>query len=434
MNLNKLKKVFVEFCRLLLGITFVFSGITKAIDPVGGAIKIADYLVAFKLDALKELSLFLSINLSAFEFTLGVCLLAGVYRRYSAWGVLLTMGFMTPLTLYLALFNPVSDCGCFGDALVISNWQTFAKNVVLLAASLVFWRHNQHVTRGFSRRAYWFVPLWGYLFACGFAWHNYQHLPLIDFRPYKIGVNIQAERTIPADAPQDEYRYAFIYEKDGVKKEFGLEEAPTADSTWTFVESKTELVKPGYVPPIHDFIIHTLEGEEVTDQLLEEPRPLLLLIAPHLAEAEDHHIDNINNAYDYSLEHNIGFYCLTASTEEEIAKWEELTGAEYPYLQADATLLKTMVRANPGMMLLQEGTILMKWHSSDIPGEEEWPALLSSYSEGNPTAKTQEERRLLTNILTFTVPLSLIWLYDLFRHRLRARKREKQKKAETEID
>ena len=432
MNRQSLSKILVEASRLLLGAVFVFSGAAKAVDPQGGAIKIADYLVAFGLDSLKELSLFLAFNLSAFEFALGATLLSGVYRRYASWLTLLMMGFMTPLTLYLALFDPVSDCGCFGDALLLTNWQTFFKNVILLAAACYLWRHNQRMLRGFSRYAYWFVPLWSYLFICGFAYQNYTHLPILDFRPYKIGVNIQAERTIPEDAPQDEYRYSFIYEKEGVRKEFGLEDAPAGDSAWTFVESRTELVKQGYVPPIHDFVIHTMEGEEVTDQLLDDPRPLFLLIAPHLAEADDEHIDEINDAYDYSLEHDMLFYCVTSSTEEEIAEWEDRTGAEYPYLRADDTLLKTMIRSNPGLILLRQGTILMKWHSNDIPAEEQWPEKIASYLDENRDLKAQEEGRLITNLLTFTVPLSLIWLYDLLRHRIRRKKREQAEGKETE--
>lgn len=432
MNRPSLSKILVEVCRLLLGAVFLFSGAVKAVDPQGGAIKIADYLSAFGLDSLRGLSLFFAFNLLAFEFALGVTLLLGVYRRYAAWLTLLMMGFLTPLTLYLALFDPVSDCGCFGDALLLSNWQTFYKNVILLAAALFLWRYNQRLLRGFSRHAYWFVPLWSYLFICGFAYHNYMHLPILDFRPYKIGINIQAERMIPEDAPQDEYRYSFVYEKEGVRKEFGLEDAPAGDSTWAFVESHTELLKQGYVPPISDFVIHTMEGEEVTDQLLDDPRPLFLLIAPHLAEADDEHIDEINDAYDYCLAHEMPFYCVTASTEEEIAEWEEQTGAEYPYLRADDTLLKTIIRSNPGLLLLREGTIRMKWHHNDIPAEEQWSEEIAFYLDENRDPKAQEEGRLITNLLTFTVPLSLIWLYDLLRHRIRSKKRKRTEGKETE--
>ena len=177
-----LKKIIAEGCRLLVGAVFVFSGTVKAVDPMGGAIKIDDYLTAFGLESLQPFSVLLSFNLSAVEFTLGICLLLGVYRRYTTFLTLALMCFMTPLTLYLALFNPVSDCGCFGDAIVISNWQTFYKNIVLLSASIYLFIQNQRLTQGFSFHAYWFVALWAYAFAIGFAYRNYNHLPIVDFR------------------------------------------------------------------------------------------------------------------------------------------------------------------------------------------------------------------------------------------------------------
>ena len=139
------KKVIAEVCRLLLGVVFIFSGTVKAVDPMGGAIKIGDYLTSFGLDKLQPFTVLISFNLSALEFMLGVCMLLGVYRRYTTFLTLLMMSFMTPLTLYLAIFNPVSDCGCFRDALVISNWQTFYKNVVLLAAAIYVFIHNQRL-------------------------------------------------------------------------------------------------------------------------------------------------------------------------------------------------------------------------------------------------------------------------------------------------
>ena len=182
------KKVIAEVCRLLLGVVFIFSGTVKAVDPMGGAIKIGDYLTSFGLDKLQPFTVLISFNLSALEFMLGVCMLLGVYRRYTTFLTLLMMSFMTPLTLYLAIFNPVSDCGCFGDALVISNWQTFYKNVVLLAAAIYVFIHNQRLLQGYTYHVYWFVALWSYVFAIGFAYRNYNHLPILDFRPYKLGV------------------------------------------------------------------------------------------------------------------------------------------------------------------------------------------------------------------------------------------------------
>ena len=294
------KKVIAEVCRLLLGVVFIFSGTVKAVDPMGGAIKIGDYLTSFGLDKLQPFTALISFNLSALEFMLGVCMLLGVYRRYTTFLTLLKKSFMTPLTLYLAIFNPVSDCGCFGDALVISNWQTFYKNIVLLAAAIYVFINNQRLLQCYTYHVYWFVALWAYVFAIGFAYRNYNHLPILDFRPYKLGANIPALMSIPEGAPEDEYTYSFIYEKDGVQKEFSLENAPADDSTWTFVDSKTELIKQGYVPPVTTFHIYNADDVDVTDQLLNDPKGLFLLIAPRLENADDERIDEITNVYDYA--------------------------------------------------------------------------------------------------------------------------------------
>lgn len=420
---ESIRKIVAECCRALLGAVFVFSGTVKAIDPMGGAIKIGEYLASFGLDKLQSFSVVLSFNLSAIEFTLGVCLLLGVYRRYTTFLTLLMMAFMTPLTLYLALFDPVSDCGCFGDAWILTNWETFFKNVVLLAAAIYVFIHNQRLTAFYTYKVYWFVPLFAYIYCIGFAYRNYTHLPVVDFRPYKVGANIPALMTVPEGAPADEYRYSFIYEKDGVKKEFSLDDVPADDSTWTFVDSKTELIKQGYVPPIAGFNLYNAADEDVTDQILHNPRPVFLLIAPKLEEASDEKMDEINNVYDYALENEIDFYCVTGSGSEAITQWNDYTGGEYPYLMADEVLLKTIVRSNPGLVLLRNGTILAKWHANDIPAEDELPEVMEMYLSGK-SIKNKEEGRLITNLFTFTVPLLLVWLYDYLRNRLRRRKKE----------
>lgn len=420
---GKISKIAAECCRALIGLVFIFSGTVKAIDPMGGAIKIGEYLTSFGLDKLQSFAVMLSFNLSAIEFTLGVCMLLAVYRRYTTLLTLIFMAFMTPLTLYLALFDPVSDCGCFGDALVISNWETFLKNIVLLAAAVVAFIYNQRLTAFYTYKVYWFVALFAYAYGIGFAYWNYNHLPVVDFRPYKIGANIPALMQIPEGAAEDEYRYAFIYEKDGVQKEFSLDDVPADDSSWTFVESKTELIRPGYVPPVTSFPIYNERDEEVADRLLHDTIPVLLLISPKLENADDARIDEINEIYDYALENKMDFYAVTGSAPEAIGQWIDNTGAEYPFLKADDVLLKTIIRSNPGLVLLKEGTILGKWHYNDLPKEGELQAVFEARLSGKGI-KNKEEGSLLTNLFTFTVPLLLVWLYDYLRNRLPRRKRE----------
>lgn len=408
-------KILAETCRLLLGLVFLFSGASKAVDPVGGTIKISEYLSSFGLDSLQSFSLPFAINLAAVEFTLGACMFLGVYRRYASFLTLLMMLFMTPLTLYLALYNPVADCGCFGEALIITNWQTFYKNVVLLTAAVIAFIYNQRTMAGYTFKVYWFVATFAYVYCVGFSLRNYWHLPIIDFRPYQVGVNIPDQMNIPEGAPQDEYEYTFIYEKDGVQKKFNLDNVPADDSTWTFVDTETKLIKKGYVPPITDFIITTFDGEDRTEQLLSDTADVFLLIAPRLEYANEERIDEINNLYDYAVENKLQFYCLTGSDESVVSKWIDYTGAEYPFLFVDDVTLKTMIRSNPGLMILKGGTIMGKWHYNDFPKEE----ILDKFVESALLKPMKDEKdvRLITNLLTFAVPLLLVWLYDYRRNR-----------------
>ncbi len=412
-------KTLAECSRLLIGLVFTFSGFVKAVDPVGGLIKINEYLGAFGWDGLKLFSGFISFNLAAIEFTLGVCVLLGVYRRYSSFLVLVMMVFMTPLTLYLALFDPVSDCGCFGDALVITNWETFYKNIVLLAAAVFLFIYNQRIVPFFTYKTYWFVALYAYCMCMIFSYWNYSHLPVKDFRPYKTGANLSALMSIPEGAEEDEYEYTFVYEKDGVQKEFSLNDYPADDPAWTFVESKTELVKQGYIPIIKDFVLFNADDQNVTDEILSDEKGTLLLIASKLENAKDQKIDEINAFFDYANEHGIAFYCVTASSNDIIQDWIDKTGAEYPFLMGDETLLKTIIRSNPGLVLLKNGIVFAKWHYNDIPKEEEIESVLSDYLSKETIEPRKEDQKIAICLFSFAVPLLFVWAYDFFRYRRR---------------
>lgn len=419
---KKVIKILAECSRLLIGLVFVFSGFVKAIDPVGGIIKIEEYLNAFGWETLRVFSGIASFNLATIEFMLGVCVLLGAYRRYSSFLVMLMMVFMTPLTLYLALFDPVSDCGCFGEALVITNWQTFYKNIVLLAASVFLFIYNQRILPFFTYKSYWFVALFSYMAGISFTYYNYAHLPVKDFRPYKISANIPALMTIPEGETGNEYSYSFIYEKDGVRKEFSMDDYPSDDPEWSFVDTKTELIKEGYTPPITDFILYNSEDQDVTEEILSNNIGVLLLIAPKLDRANDQKVDEINSTFDYAKEHDIAFYCVTSSGEEAVQEWIDKTGAEYPFLIGDENLLKTIIRSNPGLLLLKNGIVFEKWHYNDIPAEEEIGEVLSDYLQKEIVEPRKEDPRIAASLVAFAVPLLLVWLYDFFRYRRRKEK------------
>ncbi len=427
--------VWVNVCRFLLAVAFIFSGFVKAVDPLGFQYKIQDYLDAFGVFFwVPSVFVFIaSIALPAIEFFVGVCLLFGIYRILSSILAMLLMLFMTPLTLYLAIGNPVTDCGCFGDAWVLTNWETFGKNVVLLIASYSVFRYWKLVLRFFSLTSEWLVALYTLLFVVSLSLYCLYYLPVLDFRPYRIGANIPEGMRIPEGAKLTQYDTTFIMEKDGVKKEFTLENYP--DSTWTFVETHTEVKEKGYEPPIHDFsIVEQGTEEDITDQVLAEPGYTFLLIAHQVEKADDSNIDLINEIYDYSVEHGYGFYCLTASADQPIEQWRDKTGAEYPFGRTDDITLKTIIRSNPGLILIKGGTVLNKWSRNELPNEYELTDKLENIELGHQK-QVSDGRTIGYVLLWFFIPLLLVLGLDLaivkrLERKLQKKGTEKEEKKE----
>jgi hypothetical protein len=352
--------------RILTGLVFIFSGTVKAIDPLGSAYKFHDYFQAFHLSYLNDLCLFLSVLLSTTEFIAGFSVLTGLGRKAGTWLAFLLMVVFTPLTLVLALTNPVSDCGCFGDAIHLSNWQTFGKNIVLLAAAIILLaglKSGNQKQKGTSGYAY--LSLAGLLFIL-FALYNIRYLPVIDFLPYKTGVKIADKMVVPEGAPADIYNSTFIYEKNGIRKEFTLSDYPANDTSWKFIDQKSVLVKKGYHPPIHDFSIVSLTGEDLTERILADAGYSVLMVSKKLSEAGAKKLSEGFEFGRFCVGNGIGYYILTASGTDEAKKYDNgLT-----FCAADETTLKTMVRANPGYMLLHGGTIVGKWSGAGLPSRE----------------------------------------------------------------
>jgi len=425
-NLHIIKLVWVNACRFLLGAVFIFSGFVKAVDPLGFTYKIEDYLQAFGIlswipDAFPLIA---AIGLSSLEFFLGVLMFFGIRRKTSTVLTLLFMAFMTPLTLYLAIANPVSDCGCFGDAWVLTNWETFFKNLVLLAAAISSFIWKGDIIRFISAKSEWLISLYTIIFIIILSSYCLVRLPILDFRPYKIGNNILNEMTIPEDAEQSQYETVFILEKDGKKQEFALDNYP--DSTWVFKEAKTILRKKGYEPAIQDFSLLSLEtGEDITSDILNDDNYNFLLVAHRIEKADDSNIDLINDIYDYCLEHKYGFYGLTSSPDMEIEQWRDRTGAEYPFCLVDDITLKTIIRSNPGLVLIKSGTIINKWPQSNLPNEYELNGSLDNLPIGQ-IKKDSDVQTIFIVFLWFVIPLIFVLALDLLVIKRREKKRKKK--------
>ena len=411
--------IITTVCRFVLAVVFIFSGFVKAIDPLGTQYKIQDYLDAFGwTDVFPESIPFIAAALlGMLEFCLGVYLFFGIRRIIAPRAVVAVMAIMTPLTFWLALDNPVSDCGCFGDAVVLTNWETFGKNVVLLAMSLVVLKWRKRIFPLATTRFDWLIALYGFLYIFCMTIYCYHHLPVFDFRPYYVGADIRQGMEIPEGKEPTEFETRFVLQKDGVEKEFTLENYP--DSTWTFVDSRTVVKKKGYEPPIHDFsMIRYEDGEDITEQVLADERYTFLLVAHQLEQASDSRIDLINELYDYCLEYGYAFYCLTSSSDEDILKWQEDTGAEYPFCLMDNITLKTMVRSNPGLILLKKGVVIHKWNVVDFPDEYQLSRSLEELPLGEISQKTFSNR-LFGVFVWFAFPLFLMCMSDLAWERYR---------------
>ena len=408
-----MKKLAVNISRLLLAAVFIVSGFVKAVDPMGTQYKLEDYAAVLGLSALLPslAAVVLSVALAAVEFCLGVFMLFAIRRRLTSRLMLLMLVIMTPLTLWLALTNPITDCGCFGDAIILTNWQTFAKNVVLLVAAVIVVCWPGQMVRFISQSNQWIVINYTALFILGVAAWSLYYLPPFDFRPYHIGANIREGMVIPDDAEQPQFETTFILEKDGQQQEFTLDNYP--DSTWTFVDSRTVQTRQGYVPPIHDFAIVTDEGDDITDVVLADTSYTMLLVAPYLEDADDSQLDVINELYEYTLQHDYSFYCLTASTEHGIDHWRDITGAEYPFCNTDATTLKTVIRSNPGLVLLKDGVVIGKWSHNNLPviDDSQWQQPLDSLEIGHKPSDSAPAK-VLRIILWFVLPLLILTIAD----------------------
>jgi len=388
----KTENILSLISRLIVGIVFIFSGFVKGVDPLGSTYKFTDYFNAFNLGFLEPFAFTLAIVLAAAEFIIGVSLIFRFRYRLAAWALLVFMSFFTLLTFILALTNPVSDCGCFGDAIIMTNWQTFFKNLILIPFMLhIFWFRAAQQD-AFKPLFSWLAIVVFSIVFLGMGLHAYHHLPVLDFRPYSVGTSIPAKMSIPEGAVQDEFKTFLYYEKDGTVEEFTEDNFPWQDTTWTYVDSKHILVEKGYEPPIHDFTIVDETDIDITSDLLSDQGYSFLLVATHLKNADTEALNYASRLAAWCGQAGHSFYCATASGGQEIEEIRQSLDPAFGFHTTDEITLKTIVRANPGLLLLREGTILAKWHYRDFPELEDFEDILPSLMTAN---RIKSEKRVV---------------------------------------
>jgi uncharacterized membrane protein YphA (DoxX/SURF4 family) len=377
-------KTLNHISRFIVGIVFIFSGFVKAIDPLGSTYKFVDYFDAFGMDFISFLAFPLAILLAGIEFAIGFSLLFSTRKKLTTWALFLFMSFFTILTFILAIYNPVSDCGCFGDALIMTNWQTFYKNLFLMIFTVILFYNKDKFEISWSIKKQWQIISIPFIFSVIISIYCYNNLPIIDFRPYNIGTYIPEKMIIPDDAPKAEFETVLVYQKKGKEKNFTMENLP--DSTWQWVSTENNMTSEGYVPPIHDFTIETSMGNDITEIVLNDNKFTFLFIAYDINKTSVKNMQAINEiALSANESGNCNFIGLTSSVESDIQKFTEKNQALFQFFSTDEITLKTIVRSNPGLVLLKKGTIINKWHYRNIPSIDE---ILENYLN-NPKFKEE---------------------------------------------
>lgn len=358
-------KYLVGFSRIFVGILFIISGYIKLNDPIGFSFKLEEYFseAVLNLTFLVPYALWISLAVVIFEVLLGVMLLVGYRVKFTVWNLLLMIVFFTFLTFYSAYFNKVTDCGCFGDAIKLKPWETFAKDVVLLILILVLFFGQKYIKplfRPYPKRVITAIAL---VLCVGYGYYVLNHLPVIDFRPYKVGANIEAGMIVPKGAPEAVFNYAWKFNVKGEEQVFNTKgEYPNVDGE--FIDVETTELQEGYEPPIHDFTVEQ-EGEDFASGLLQEPK-LMMVIAYDLRKTNTDFYGEIEEVANAAIKKGYKVIGMSASNAEQAKILVDRYNLDLEFYYTDETALKTIVRSNPGVLVLEKGTIMQKVHFNDL--------------------------------------------------------------------
>lgn len=412
-------KLPVLISRILVGATFIVSGLIKANDPLGFSYKMQEYFAAdvLNLTFFEPYSLHISVFICVAEVVLGIAVLLGIWINFTSWVLLLMIVFFTFLTFYSAYFNKVTDCGCFGDALKLTPWQSFSKDIVLLILTGIIFFQRKDMRKNLITDDLTIIPFalvliaafaggvigWWFPFFFSLVlltalvvikntihnttagefllvaialvttgWlsmHCYSHLPLRDFRPYSVGKNIKEQMIIPPGAQPDVYETILTYKNSttGEEKDFKPDNYPWQDTTtWKWVKTNSKLVKKGYSPPVHDFNILDTDDNDATEAILSEP-VLFLIIAHNINKSDEAIQPKLNKIVDDIFKGGFYVYGITSSGHNDVENFRHKHQNMFDYFSADDTMLRTMIRSNPGLILLKQGTVVAMWHFNDLP-------------------------------------------------------------------
>lgn len=358
--------ILVNACRWLLALALMLSGFLKAVDPVGGMYKLQEYAAAFSVSGITDDALLaIAVVQAAAEFLIGLFFFAGVYRCFIPFMALLMMSLFTPFTLYLWVSGAVSDCGCFGETVLMSNGMTFAKNVLLLILSIVAFAKRSLFICNVNKKIRWVLVISSLVYIFSMQAVALLHLPLRDAGSYAVGNNLRSM----VEYTPGEYRYMSVYEKDGREMVLPVDSIP--GDGWVLQSTYSEEVQAGVEPEIGNFSIVDWEYDiEVADELIADTGFVCLVVVEDVEKASVTHVDRINDLYDYCVANGMRFCAVSSSDEDAVKLWIKHTGAEYPLYWADVAMLRSVIHANPGLVLLDDGVIVGKWAIADISDVE----------------------------------------------------------------
>ncbi len=358
-------KILTPISRIFVGILFIISGFIKLNDPLGFSYKLQEYFSAevLNLPFLEPYALAISVFVVVFEVVLGVFLLIGYKPKFTLWSLLLMIVFFTFLTFYSAYFDKVKDCGCFGDALKLTPWESFTKDVVLLALILIIFFGRKYITQIFSPIVTNSIAALSLILSLAFGYHVLMHLPSIDFRAYKIGDNLLQNMSTPPDAPKAVQEFTWTFDVDGEQQTI-VTDGSYPNIKGTYVGVETRIVKEGFQPSILDFSIES-EDEDFTEYYLNAER-LLMLVSYNLETAEKEGLLKLKAISDEALKKGYTVIGLSASGEDVKNRIKQEYDLEFEFFICDEKALKTVVRSNPGALQLEKGTVQQKVHWNDI--------------------------------------------------------------------